>query len=382
MIKLLITSTLYGYTFYEILRHFSELTDGRSHINRCYDLMDIMFLTVSAVLSGAEGWSDIEKFGLAKLSWLRKFRDFDEGIPVDDTIARTIRRLKPDEFNKSFISWVNELLIAQGDELIAIDGKSLRHSFDGERHSALHSITVWVKSQGLVFCQQKSEGKKNEIISAQKLIESLELTDTTVTLDAMHCQKRTAQMIRKKGGDYVLCVKGNQKGLQEEISDWFDGFGGNYPELSSIFEESEKGHGRLETRRYTQLPVTPQLELATKWHDCQSIVKVERTRELKGKNPTTETVHYITSKAPDAQFIASAIRSHWEVENKAHWVLDMTFREDDSRIRKDDGAENVAIIRRLCMNLVRLHPKKGSVRGKLKQAGWDDEFRTEILFQA
>lgn len=361
------------------LDHFADLPDPRSHVNRTYDLLDIVFLTVCAVLSGAEGWRDIQKFGRAKLHWLRRFRHFDSGIPVDDTIARIIRALEPTKMTECFVSWVNEIRRQDGHQFIAIDGKTLRHSFEAEPKDALHSITVWLREQGMVFCQAKSAGKKNEIQSVQALIETLELAGATVTLDAMHCQKKTAKLIRKQKAHYVLCVKDNQKGLREELQWWIDGFGERLPEGASTYEEVDAGHGRIEVRRYAHLPITEQMVKAAGWADARSVVRVERQRQI-GEKQTCETVYYISSHEPNAQFIAEAIRSHWEVENKAHWVLDVVYREDDCRIRRGDGAENIAIVRRLCMNLARLHPKKDSMRGKLKSAGWNDDFREELLF--
>jgi predicted transposase YbfD/YdcC len=281
-------------------------------------------------------------------------------------------------WTESFISWVNEIRGAAGHQFMAIDGKSLRHSYETSGSDALHAITVWLREQGWVFCQRKSVGKKNEIKSVQDLIQTLELADTTVTLDAMHCQKGTARLIRKRKAHYVLCLKGNQKGLLEEVQWWFDGFKEKGPPGVSTYEETHTGHGRIEVRRYTQLPITEQLTRARLWSDARSIIRVERERHI-GEQSTRETVYYISSHGLNAPFIADAIRSHWEVENKVHWVLDVVYREDDSRIRRGNGAENVALIRRLCMNLARLHPKKESLRGKLKEAAWDDDFREELL---
>ncbi len=361
------------------LQHFAELPDPRSHINRTYDLLDIVFLTVCAVLSGAEGWKDIEKFGHKKLAWLRQFRRFEQGIPVDDTIARIIRALEPEKMAQCFINWVNAIRRQQGHQLIAIDGKTLRHSYNTEPKDALHAITVWLREQSLVFSQSESAGKKNEIQSVQALIEMLEIAHATVTLDAMHCQKRTATLIRKRQAHYVLCVKDNQKGLHEELQWWFDGFGERLPEGADTFVETDTGHGRIEVRRYTQLPVTEQLTKAATWTDARSVIRVERERHI-GDKRSCEKVYYISSHAPNAAFIAEAIRSHWEVENKAHWVLDVVYREDDCRIRRGHGAFNVGLVRRLCMNLARLHPAKDSMRGKLKDAAWDDSFREQLLF--
>jgi predicted transposase YbfD/YdcC len=371
--------TTKGYFPMSFLDHFADLPDPRSHINRAYDLLDIVFLTVAAVLSGAEGWTDIKKFGDKKLDWLRTFRGFDNGIPVDDTIARIIRALDPQKMTECFIGWVNEVRSEAGHQFIAIDGKTFRHSSEAAPNDALHAITVWLREQGLVFSQTKSEGKKNEIKAVQALIETLEIAKATVTLDAMHCQKATAKLLRKRKAHYVLCVKDNQKGLREELQWWFDGFDGHWPAGASTFEQTDAGHGRIEVRRYVQLPITEALTHARDWQDARSIIRVERERHI-GKTVTSETVYYISSHEPQAAFIAEAVRSHWEVENKAHWVLDVVFKEDDCRIRRGDGAQNVGLIRRLCMNLARLHPAKDSMRGKLKTAGWDDDFRAELLF--
>ncbi len=361
------------------LAHFADLPDPRSHINRAYDLLDIVFLTVSAVLSGAEGWKDIEKFGHKKLAWLRQFRPFTAGIPVDDTIARIIRALDTEKLVQCFIGWVNALRRQQGHQLIAIDGKTLRHSFNAKPNDALHAITVWLREQSLVFCQSESAGKGNELHSVQALIEMLEIANATVTLDALHCQRRTAELLRKRQAHYVLCVKNNQKGLREELHWWFEGFAERWPEGADTFVETDAGHGRIEVRRYTQLPVTEQLVQTAKWADVRSVIRVERER-LIGEKRTCETVYYLSSHAPNAAFIAEAIRSHWEVENKVHWVLDVVYREDDSRIRRGNGAFNVGLIRRLCLNLARQHPTRDSMRGKLKAAGWDDTFREQLLF--
>lgn len=361
------------------IEHFSELSDPRSSVNQQYDLLDIVFLSVCGILAGAEGWRDIERFGQSKLSWLRRFRPMTNGIPVDDTIARTIRALDPEQVTACFIDWVNEVRQQQGQALIAIDGKTLRHSYEESPRDALHAINVLLHEQGLVFCQKGSTGKHNEIRTVQQVIDLLALSEsTTVTLDAMHCQKDTARQLTQRNAHYVLCAKANQKGLQEELQWWFDGFSGQWPEGASTFEETDSGHGRVEVRRTVQLPITEQLERTREWPGARSIIRVERERHGQGK-PTRETVYYLSSHEPDAAFIAHAIRSHWHIENRVHWVLDVVYREDESRIRAGDGAENFAALRRLALNLARLHPRKGAIRGKLKRAAWDDDFRREIL---
>ncbi len=362
------------------LTHFSVINDPRHEINKKHDLLDILFLTASAVMSGAQGWKDIHAFGEAKLTWLRQYRAFEAGIPVDDTIARVISALDPTHFTQCFVAWVNELRTQKGGEHIAIDGKTLRRSFSGERSTALHSITAWSKTNGLVLAQRKSAGKKNEHQSVLAMLDILELKHSVVTLDAMNTQKKIAKKINAKGGDYVLCVKDNHPTLHREIKDYFAKMKKDCPAqlMTHYHEETDAGHGRIEIRRCRQLRVNKDVSEAEHWAGIATLVEVERERHINEKRQQ-ETQYYISSLALNAAAVAEAIRGHWEVENKVHWVLDVTFREDDSRLRRDNAAENIAVMRRFALNLARLHPRKNSMKGKLKQAMWSDDFRSELL---
>ncbi len=292
----------------------------------------MFFFKHSAVLSGAEGWKDFKDFGDDKLDWLRQYREFKNGIPVDDTIARIIRAIEPEEFNQAFINWVNEVRTEQGQEQIAIDGKTLRHSFDGERHTALDSITAWSKSQGLVIAQARSSGKKNENASVIDMLDTLNIKGALISADAMNTQKKIVNEIVEKQADFILCVKLNQKKLRPEIEAYFHKVKRENPGFIDQYKETDSGHGRIEVRKYRPLHINEWLTEAKAWSNIQSISEIEREREK----------------------IGDAIRSHWEVKNKVHWVLDVTFKEDDSRIRSGDGAENVALIRRFALNLARL----------------------------
>lgn len=363
------------------INHFESLEDTRSHINKKHELLDIIFLTVVAILSGAEGWKDIKQFGDNKLDWLRKFRAFEAGIPVDDTIARIISALEPTALLSCFMSWVNEIRTSQNQEIIAFDGKTLRHSFDGDRKTALHSVSAYAVEQGLVLAQCKSLSKKNEVSTVMELIELLELKGNIITADAMHCLKKVANAIDKKGGDYVLQVKGNQGKLSEEIKAYFHKTRRDDGALISAntLTLTNDGHGRIEQRQYVQLPVTNWLEQRKGWANLNSVVEVTRTRYLKGSE-SKETAYYISSLSVNLPNIAKAIRSHWAIENSSHWVLDMTFREDESRIRRGDAPENIATFRRFAMNLARLSPIKDSMKGKLKQAAWSDDVREKLVF--
>ena len=359
--------------------HFSVIEDPRKDINVKHDFLDVLFLTVSAVISGAEGWQDIEDFGRDKLDWLRLHRAFKNGIPVDDTIACIVRSIAPEQFNQAFIDWVNEVRCDNGKEQIAIDGKTLRHSFDGDKHTALHSITAWSKSNGLVLAQSRSEGKKNENSSVLDMLDTLNISGAIVSADAMNTQKKIAAKIHNKGGDYVLCVKNNHKKLKEEIAAYFHKIKRDSPEYIQHHEEVDAGHGRIETRNYRQLRMSEWITESSNWQGVQTVIEVTRKR-LINEQEQEETLYYISSLAPDIIQISEAIRGHWGVENSVHWVLDVTFKEDDSRIRKGDGAENVGIIRRFALNLSRLHPSNISMRRKLKRAARVDEFRTELIF--
>ncbi|MDQ7049107.1 MAG: ISAs1 family transposase [Enterobacterales bacterium] len=359
--------------------HFTSIEDPRTNINVKHDLLDVLFLTVSAVLSGAEGWKDIKEFGDNKLDWLRQYRDFKNGIPVDDTIARIIRAIEPAQLNQAFINWVNEVRVDKGQEQIALDGKTLRRSFDGDRQTALHSITAWSRSQGLVLAQLKSTGKKNENASVIDMLNVLNIKGALISADAMNTQKKIVNTIVEKKADYVLCVKLNHKKLRHEIAGYFHKIKRETPEFIEEFEEVDSGHGRIEVRKYRQLRVNEWISEASNWSNIQTVIEVERERHFKGEVVQQETLYYISSLAPDVERIGKAIRSHWGVES-THWILDVTFKEDDCRIRNGDGAENVAVIRRFALNLTKLHPQKNSMRGKLKQAGWSDKFRSELIF--
>ncbi len=362
--------------------YFNELEDPRSHINRSHDLLDVLFLTIAATLSGAEGWQDIKDFGDNKLDWLRQYREFKEGIPVDDTIARIISALNPDKFVECFINWANSLRVAAGKDAIAIDGKTLRRSFEaGNRKNALHMISVWSDANQLVLGQFKSKCKKNEIQTVMELLELIDIKKATVTLDAMGSQKKIAKKIQSYGGDYVLPLKDNQKKLYQESLAFIHKVereqGKGYQ--IATHEEIDGDHGRVEVRRYKQIIITNWLSQAQGWAGAQSIVQVIRKRTINDKTTVEEQI-YLSSHELDIAQVSHAIRKHWGVENKVHWQMDVTFKEDDCRIRRENGAQIMASIRRFVMNLAKLNPDKKSMRRKLKNCGWDDNFRAELLF--
>jgi len=366
------------------LKHFDSISDPR--IDRCkkHNLLDILLLSITAVMSGSEGWEDIENFGHIKLDWLRQYRDFEAGIPRHDTIARVISRLKPNEIEQAFQSWISSLIEKTGSDVIAIDGKTARRSFTTKgRKNALHTVSAWSCQHQLVLGQSAVNAKTNEITAIPELLSLLDIENSIITIDAMGCQKKIAEQIIKQKADYILALKGNHSGMQAELEAWWhkaqrEGLSDkNYVEHTEI----DSGHGRIETRECQQMMVDKRwLSKAYRWSDLKSIIKVNSTVHHKstGKN-TNETRWYIASLYLNAEQSLHAVRSHWQVESM-HWVLDMTFREDESRIRKGCGALAFNVMRKIAMGLFKQDcTKSASIAAKKKMAGLDDEYRSTLL---
>jgi predicted transposase YbfD/YdcC len=364
----------------DFLEHFAELEDGRVDINIDHNLLDVVFLTIAAFTCGAEGWKDVQEFGDASLPWLRQFRPFAHGIPRRHTIARIIKALEPDNLLACFVSWVNAVREHKGQPHIAIDGKSLRGSATADGNM-LHLVSAMVVDSGLVIYQKPSEGKGNEIKTVQSLLDVLDIKGACVTLDALHCQTATVAKLVARQADYVVQVKGNQKASQKEIEAYFhkvrrdDGA----RITTNTREESDKGHGRLEQRRYVCLKPCEWLSCGDKWCGLARIVEVTRCTQLSNGERREEISYYITSLS-DIEQIAARIRGHWAIENRQHYVLDVAYREDDSRVRVGNGPENLALFRRFALNLARQSPVNDSMKSKLKRAAWNESFRTELLF--
>lgn len=361
---------------------FAEIEDPRIERTRLHSLEEILVLAVLAVIAGAEGWEDIEDYGKYKLSWLRKFLKFKNGIPSHDTISRVFRALKPGVFQEAFMTWVLSLHQELGFKQIAIDGKSLRRSHDhASLKKMLHSVSAWSVENRLVLGEQAVDEKSNEITAIPKLLEQLELKGAIVTIDAMGCQKEIAEKITDGGGEYLLGAKDNHPTLCAAIEEHFvaaheadfKGFDVRH------CETNDKGHGRIETRHYYQSSIPESMrEQADQWPKMKTICQVINMTERDGKE-TSEVRYYISSLPLSVKRMASAARGHWSIENSLHWVLDMTFNEDQSRIRKDHGAENFALLRRFAIGLIKQDTTKGSIRRKRKKAGWDDSFLLTML---
>lgn len=361
-----------------IEEHFGNVTDPRDG-NRRHPLLSVIAVTIMAVMCNADGWSDVELFGNAKEKWLKTFLDLPHGIPSQSTFSRVFRRLDPEEFRESFRSWT-QAICERVEGVVAIDGKTVRGSKDGVLgKAAMHMVNVWAVENGLVLAQEKVDDKTNEMAVIPALLELLDIDGATVTIDAIGCQTEIAQSILDQQADYVLAVKDNQPTLRLDIVDSFQ----NVPEKAQMdhHQTVNKGHGRIEIRDCwaTDDPeIMAFINDYKAWPGLNTIVKVTSQRQV-GEETTQETRYFISSLPPDAQQLLHAIRAHWQIENSLHWVLDMTFREDASRVRKDNAAENLAILRKLTLNLIKQDTSKGSLIGKRKRAGWDHDFLLGLL---
>lgn len=365
-----------------IQEHFAQLEDPRIERNKLHELMDIVLLVICGVCSGADGWEAIEEFGKEKLDWLRRFAPFSNGVPSHDCIANVISRLSVKGFQECFMSWTGAAMEATGGEVIAVDGKTARHSHDRRRgRKALHMVSAWASSNRLVLGQEATEEKSNEITAIPKLLELLELSGCIVTIDAMGCQRDIAAKIVSHGGDYVLGLKGNQSTMQEAVEDFFTV--AQAAEFASIkhdfLEEVDKDHGRLEIRRYWICEDLRTLPNPQQWMGLRSIGMVERTC-LIGETETVETRLFINSISADARRFAQAVREHWGVENRLHWRLDVIFSEDASRIRKGNAPAIMTSIRHLCMNLFERESSSLRISQKRRKAAWNDNYRAKVVF--
>ena len=361
---------------------FAEIIDPRMERTKLHLLTDVLALAVMAVIAGAEGWEDIEDFGKEKHAWLKKFLRLPNGIPSHDTISRVFRLLKPAAFHQAFLTWVESLPQQSGWRYVAIDGKTLRRSHDGQTmKSALHSVCAWSVENHVVLGQQAVDAKSNEITAIPELLQLLELHGAIVTIDAMGCQKEIAAKIVAKGGDYVLAVKDNQPKLHAAIHQYFlelhetdFATGGCRRRVTQ-----QRSHGRDEQRSYYHAPLPASLaRLRDEWHNLNSIGQVIAITQRDGKE-VSDVRYYISSLRPHARRFAAAVRGHWGIENSLHWVLDMTFTEDQSRIRKGHSPDNFALLRRFAISLIKQDTSPGSVRRKRKRAAWNNHALETIV---
>jgi predicted transposase YbfD/YdcC len=355
-----------------LITHFQDLPDPRVNRTREHDLIDILVIAICTLLCGGESFNDMEDFGHAKHDWFKTFLTLRHGIPSHDTFNRLFAALDPEAFGDCFVRWTQSLRQAIAQEIVALDGKALRRALDADQ-SLKYVVSAWAENNELVLGQWKVADKSNEITAVPELLRVLELSGCIVTLDAMGCQKKIAREIHEADADYVLALKGNQETVHDEVKTHLDAA------TLAMLETVDKEHGRLETRRYYQSAELDWFADRAKWEGLRSVGMVEATREVGGQT-TVEKRYYLSSLPLGVETFARAVRGHWGVENKLHWVLDVWFREDQSRARTGHAAENLATLRRLALNLLkREKTKKRGIKGKQLNAGWNHAYLLRLL---
>lgn len=365
------------------LEHFEDVDDPRvDNANLRHELGDMLLLTILAVICGADSWTEVEEFGYAKQDYLSGFLKLPHGIPSHDTLGDVFARLCPQQLQEGFLSWINALVTISEGEIVALDGKTLRHSYDsGGGRGAIHMVSAWAVANQVVLGQRKVDDKSNEITAIPQLLKSLHLTDAVVTIDAMGCQKSIAEQIIEARADYVLALKGNQGDLHDDVKLFLDqAIDKGFAEITHDYHETlDKGHGRVEVRRYWITEHISWLEGRDQWKGLKAIGVVESERHINDQ-VSTERRYFIASIGADAKLFARAVRGHWGIENQLHWSLDVTFREDDCRVRQGRAAENFALIRHLALSLLK-NEKTAKVGIKIKRskAGWDHRYLAKVL---
>jgi len=366
--------------------YFERIDDPRV-VPRCtHALHTILFVVVAATIAGADGPDDMEKFAKRKRNWLRRFVDLSCGVPSHDTIGRVLGLIKPKQFQDAFLNWISSLSSLRDHEgnpiFIPIDGKTMRGSYtNADKSDMLHIVSAWASQQGITLGQVAVDSKSNEITAIPQLLEMLELHGAIVSIDAMGCQREISAKIVQGGGDYVLQVKGNQPSLQAAIENAFAAEEVTSTETSARRRTTkEKSRGRLETRHYTIMPLPESMsEFGLKWSKLTSIGRVVREVQHDGKQ-TCDTSYYICSIDAKVGLFSESSRSHWGIENSLHWVMDVVFGEDRSRIREGHAAENMSFIRRFATTLLKRDTSKSSLKQKRKEAAWDTSFLEKLLF--
>ena len=374
-----------------LIEHFKDLADPRIDRTKEHDLIDVLIIAVCCLLCAGESFNDMEDFGKAKEEWFKGFLKLRHGIPSHDTFNRVFQALDPKQFLECFLRWTQSLREAIPQEVVALDGKALRRAMN-KSQSPRYIVSAWAESNGLVLGQLKVDEKSNEITAVPELLRVLELAGCIVTVDAMGCQKKIAKEIIEADADYVLALKGNQEKVHQEVKSFLDASleqqkqqrpkGALVPKEAAALkscETVEKDHGRIETRRYYQSDYLDWFADKDKWEGLRSVGMVESIRQIDGKS-TLERRYYLSSLPVEVETFGRAVRGHWGVENKLHWVMDVCFREDQSRARQGYAAENLATLRRLALNLLkREKTKRRGIRGKQLNASWDHPYLLRLL---
>ena len=367
-------------TPFTIKHHFRKVKDPRINRHKRHQLLDIIVIALCAVLCGAKDWQQVETFGKQRLDWFRRFLKLANGIPSHDTFERVFDRIDPSAFHQGLQQWVAVLAERLNIKHIAIDGKTLRGS-GSNKLGPLHLVSAWATEHHLSLGQVATAAKSNEITAIPELLELLELHGAVVTIDAMGCQKAIASKIVERGGDYVLMVKDNQPNLLEDIQTAV----GHVLEddagdaRHAHYATEDRGHGRVEKRDYTILIDPKGIRHHDEWEKLHVVGMCVRERQVGNAEPTLEASYFIGSKVMSAKSYAKVLRNHWGIENNLHWQLDVSFAEDDNRVTKRNGAENLSLLRRLALMMLKRHPSKLSIAGKQWQAALNPRFLEEVL---
>lgn len=359
------------------IEQFSDIPDPRIERTKKHKLIDILFLTMAAVICGCDEWEEIESYGEKKEKWLRKYIELPHGIPSHDTINRTISAIDPKIMQERFVQWVEEVVELSKGEVINIDGKRLCSSGKDGKESIVHMVSAWSDANNLILGNCTVDDKSNEITAIPKLLEILDLSDCIITIDAMGCQKEIAEKIIEKKAHYILAVKENQPGLLDDIKEAFE----QQKDGISVDVQSNMGHGRIEKRSCRVITDMDWICKSQDWKGLNSVIEItaERTDKKTG-NYQKEHRYYISDLLHSAKAFNNCIRSHWSIENKQHWILDVAFNEDQSRKRAKNAAENFGVLNRLALNIIKTDTSvKAGVKRKRKMAGWDDLYLEHLL---
>jgi len=361
---------------------FAELPDPRRSQGRRHKLIDILTIALCAVLCGADEFTEMEQFGETKEAWLRQFLELPHGIPSHDTFGRIFAALDAPSFGRCFMSWVRQLADLSEGAIVSIDGKVVRRSYDAAAQCpAISLVSAWAKENRLTLGQVKVSAGSNEITAVPELLQVLAIKGCVVTTDALNCQKEVASAIRRQEADYVLALKGNHGSLRERVEQFFSSVreGRTHGFVVSVQRSLEKEHGRIEERHFWQANAPADLTKGGEWADLQSVGLCEAVREVKGQVERHQR-YYLSSLAVDAVKFSEAVRGHWAVENSCHWVLDVVFKEDDSRVRVGHAAENFATLRRIANNLLQQERSvKRGVKAKRLKAALDERYLLKVL---
>ncbi|MBU8901237.1 MAG: ISAs1 family transposase [Victivallales bacterium] len=364
-----------------ITRYFSNLSDPRRD-NKRHKLIDIITIAICGVICNADSFEHIAEFGRAKYEWLKGLLELPHGIPSADTFERVFSRIDPEEFKSCFMEWIQTISRLTKGDVVAVDGKTLRRSHDKSNgKSAIHMVSAWACANGLVMGQIKTREKSNEITAIPQLLKMLEIEGCIITIDAMGCQKYIAETIIDKNADYVFSLKGNQSNLHDDVRLFFQiQKESNFKdELFDYYESVDADHGKIEIRKYWTTSDISWLQGKENWKNLETICMVERERQFEDKTER-EISYYMGSIENNAEKFGKAVRSHWAIENSLHWVLDVSFREDESRIRKGNAPENFAVLRHIALNMIKRETSlKKSIKSRRLRAGWDNDYLLKVL---